>query len=133
MNKKQIKGFEGIYEIYEDGRIYSYHTNKFMKNIKSKHGYLVISLSKNGVRKQYKLHRLLMSNFNPIDNENEYVINHINGKKDDNRFENLEWCSVQENNDHAIKNGVNRGKNKLKEHQVIQIKKELKCLQPNTI
>ena len=41
---KDIKGFEGLYAIYNDGRVYSYKTGKFLKPYKHKGGYLIVSL-----------------------------------------------------------------------------------------
>ena len=129
---KDIPGYEGIYSINEDGHIYSVYTNKIMK-LTMNRGYLVVALSLNGIRKQHKHHRLIMQSFRPISNSNELVVNHINGVRSDNRLENLEWCSVDYNNQHAIENKLNRGKNKLTDEQVIEIKKKISELQPNTI
>ena len=129
---RDIPGYEGLYTIREDGLIYSIKSKKIMKTTLNR-GYLVISLCKDSIRKQYKHHRLLMLTFLPNINHDELVINHINGIRDDNRLENLEWCSVEQNNNHAIENGLNRGKNKLDDKQVIQIKKMIKELEPGTI
>lgn len=130
---KQIPGYEGFYDMYEDGRIYSHNTNKFMKLTKTACGYYSISLSKIGKKKQHKHHRLMMMTFKPINDPDRFVVNHINGNKLDNSLSNLEWCTVEENNNHAIENKLNRGKNKLSDEQVVAIKKHIKSLQPNTI
>ncbi|MCM1217913.1 MAG: HNH endonuclease [Lachnospiraceae bacterium] len=59
-----------------------------------------------GTRKCFKVHRLVMNTFCPIENSEELQVNHINGHKDDNRLENLEWCTRSENLIHAFKTGL---------------------------
>ena len=54
-------------------------------------------LHKNGRNKNYLLHRLIAENFIP-NIENKPCVDHINGKRDDNRIENLRWCTHKENN-----------------------------------
>lgn len=50
--------------------------------------------------KRCSIHRLVAQTFIP--NPNNYpVVNHINEKKDDNRIENLEWCSYSKNNSYG--------------------------------
>lgn len=42
-------------------------------------------------------HRMVMLTFNPIENYELLTVDHINGIRDDNRLENLRWCSMEEN------------------------------------
>lgn len=97
----------GNYLVYQDGRVYSINRNIFLKPAYDERGYLRIGLSNNGVSKTYKLHRLVAEMFIPKI-EGKTQVNHINGIKDDNRVENLEWCNNAENQKHAWDNGLNK-------------------------
>lgn len=65
-----------------------------------------------GRRKRIFAHRLVALQF--IDNpHNKPCVNHIDGNKLNNHFTNLEWCTFEENNRHAILNGLNNCNSKL--------------------
>lgn len=115
---KDIKGYEHRYMISNLGRIKSLpkkrETNVFNKAVvttttkeriisgsKDKDGYLQTYLSDQyGRMKRYKIHRLVASHFLPKIAGKNYI-NHKNGIKNDNRVENLEWCTNSENLLHA--------------------------------
>jgi len=82
---------EGLYAIEEDGRVYSYSSNKYMKTSIDKDGYITISLRNTlGGYSHFGIHRLLMITYFPIDNMEEMTVNHIDGNKFNNSFDNLE-------------------------------------------
>lgn len=109
---KAIKGYEERYRVFEDGRIVSIakspknkNRNKDLKHWIDKDGYHTVSLFKNGKSKQFRVHRLVAEAF--IENFNNLPqVNHIDGNKDNNSVENLEWISLQDNIRHAYKIGI---------------------------
>jgi hypothetical protein len=100
---KDIEGYGGIYKVSNYGRI----KNKYNRILKgyNKHGkkkynpnndYKKIQLCKDGKRKIYYIHRLVATMFIP-NTKGLPQINHKNGIKNDNRVDNLEWCTNREN------------------------------------
>lgn len=136
-----IQGYEGLYQISNIGRVKSLERlskfnnsvglkkEKILKPFKDSKGYYRIKLSKNAIESTKKIHRLVAFAF--LDNlENKPEVNHINGIKDDNRFDNLEWVTSSENTIHALNNnlkisqkGSEHGNSKLNEEKVLEIKK----------
>ena len=92
----------GYYKIDDKGNIFSNQTNKIMKPKISKDGYYTIGLRTNdNVKKFFRVHRLVAAMF--IDNPlNKDIVNHIDGNKLNNNVENLEWCTLSENQLHSI-------------------------------
>jgi hypothetical protein len=125
-----IIGYEGLYMISDQGRVKSvgYGKERILKPVKQTGGYFHVNLYKDGIRKQYLIHRLVCLNF--LDNPfNKPDVNHLNGIKDDNRLINLEWSTRSENNKHAFDNGlkisskgINHGSCKLTEKEVLEIR-----------
>lgn len=103
---KTIKGYRGLYKVSNRGRVLYIKTNTIKHSYLNRQGYHQITLFKNGVKKSFKLHRLVAQAFipNPL---NKPFINHIDGDKDNNRVCNLEWVTSAENNRHAIEHGLN--------------------------
>ena len=124
---KVIDGYDDYY-VSNLGRIKSLKGKnpRILKQNFNAHGYLQVSLSKNNIRKTYRVNRLVANAF--ISNPNNLPqVNHINCDKTDNRVENLEWCSISHNTKHAFDNdlcvkGEKHHKSKLKIEDVIFIK-----------
>lgn len=132
---EDLKGYEESYQINDFGRIFTkrrlvgnqiYYGRELIPQI-TKDGYLKVTLSKDGESKKFYLHRLVAIQF--LDNpDNLPQVNHIDGNKLNNQVSNLEWCTKQENQNHAVRTGLmQRGQNrpsaKLTEEQVLEIYK----------
>jgi hypothetical protein len=98
---------QGNYLLYQDGRLLNEKTQKFKKFTKNKNGYMRCSIWVNGKQINLSQHRLLAEVFIP-NPSNKTQVNHINGIKDDNRLENLEWVTPSENARHSFKNGLQK-------------------------
>ena len=86
------------YEIYEDGRIWSYKTKRFLKPTKFKNGYYRVGLSNNeGKINLFTLHRVVYESVSGEQIPEGLQVNHINENKEDNRFENLNLMTPKEN------------------------------------
>ena len=109
---KDIKEYEGLYQVSNLGNIKSLRRNKLIKYSKDNKGYLRTSLAKNGINRTVKVHRIVAQAFINND-ENKPQVNHKNGNKTDNNVENLEWVSNQENQNHSWNTGLRK---KGKEH-----------------
>lgn len=127
-----VIGWEDRYAVSNYGRLKGFwikpfrlcriqvHNDEFKK-------YLVIALCKN--KKKYKtgVHRLVAQAFIP-NPEDKPEVNHIDGDKQNNRVENLEWVTGSENMRHSFANGRKPkrgegiGTSVLKEEQVLRIR-----------
>ena len=96
-----IKNYEGLYEVSSWGRIRSlnyYCRGKHMilKLTAKPNTYIKVGLRKDGTVKYYRVHRLVAEAFlpNPL---NLPQVNHIDGNKQNNAINNIEWVSAKAN------------------------------------
>lgn len=105
-NLKTIPGFSN-YMVDKEGNVYSKSYNKtgvmkIMKQRKNRYGYMQIQLTRDDSKqKLMSVHRLVAITFIPKIKGKD-CINHKNGIKNDNRVENLEWCTQSENTKHSF-------------------------------
>lgn len=115
--EKEILGYEN-YTIDEYGNVFSKKRNKYIKSFPNECGYLGLHLSKNGESKYFFIHKLVASAFVP--NPNNYKeVNHIDEDKENNKAENLEWCTREYNNNYGSR--------------LSKISKGVKCIETGTV
>lgn len=141
---KDVKGFEGFYQVSSNGNVRSldrhvqrgnslqFVKGKILKpvpNVKS--GYLTVGFKNGLASKRLYVHRLVAALFleNP---ENKPQVNHLDGDKSNCHFNNLEWATSLENHEHAWANGLinnsgeNQGASKLNTSDVLAIRLALR-------
>lgn len=131
---KDVVGYEGLYEVSNQGRVRSHHPSQRRKteflcggNIR---GYRMVMLAKgDGTKpKSALIHRLVAIAFlGAPPNVHRPTVNHKNLDKADNRVENLEWLSQADNCRHAApliphQKGMEKKNRKLNEEQVRSIR-----------
>lgn len=110
---REIKGNWAIYKefpkygVNKSGQVCSFDYNhtrklKIIKQYKDRDGYKYVFLIVDNKRYKRLVHRMVLTTFIP-NLENKPQVNHINGTRDDNRLENLEWCTAKENVIHSYK------------------------------
>lgn len=103
---KDIKGYEGKYQISNLGNVKSLNYNKIgVEKLLSfwKSKYLYVNLYKNNKGKTFKVHTLVAEAFIP--NPNNYPqVNHKDENKHNNCVNNLEWCTAKYNCNYGTRN-----------------------------
>lgn len=120
---KPIRCYEGIYEVSNLGHVKRLKTfvehngvygaknkklvkERILKPVYSRN-YQYVKLCKKGIDTRYLVHRLVAETF--IDNpNNKKEVNHIDGNKQNNRADNLEWCTHKENCKHRDDNNLRK-------------------------
>lgn len=99
---KPIAGWEGLYEITEDGKVYSLKRNIFLKPRLSMDGYNRVCLCNDKFRREYRVARLVAETFleKPID---KTQVNHKDYNRQNDTMDNLEWVTDYENTYYSFK------------------------------
>lgn len=117
------------YRISSCGRIIKSATGRYMKPTLTKDYLRIRLVGDDGSRKCYSVHVLVLSAFSEKPESSKVEINHIDGNKENNCLENLEWVSHSDNMKHAYRSGLQvpilggiHGQAKLTEGLVVSIR-----------
>lgn len=100
---KEIPGTDGRYKVSDMGNVYGPSGRKKLVQL-DKWGYQTVSIHYPGKRrKKYFVHRLVLSAFSPCDNMDMLQVNHKDENKQNNRLNNLEWCTNAYNQAYGTK------------------------------
>lgn len=102
---KPVVGYEGVYEVSNTGLIrrvlqYNFNYPRVLKPIDT-HGYYKVTLSKNNIKQQRTIHRIVAEAFLP-NPDNLEMVNHKDENGHNNNVNNLEWCTRAYNQLYSI-------------------------------
>ena len=95
-----IESYGKLYKISNFGRVWSTRMDREMIPGIDGGGYKYVNLCDGGV-KPYKVHRLVALHFIPLI-EGKEIVNHIDENRQNNKVDNLEWCTQKENANHGM-------------------------------
>lgn len=132
---KDVKGYEGIYQVSNMGRVKSLARSgnnrtlkdRIMRQYVGKTGYMQVRLSKENKTRLLKVHRIVAEAF--IDNPwQKPQVNHIDGNKTNNLVDNLEWNTSSENIKHAYDCRLRKVKPVIQVNLDGRVLKEWRCI-----
>lgn len=84
------------YEVSKSGKVRLTEGHKLVGAVNT-HGYVIVTYQHYNEYEYYRVHRMVMETFNPIENSDNYVVDHIDGNKLNNDFSNLRWVLQRQN------------------------------------
>ena len=104
MEKRKLIYGHRVYDVYEDGRVFSHQKNRFLRQYIRENGYVFCSMWDNGRYRGVGVHRIVAKAFiKPPSGKtfDELDVNHKDFNIKNNHVSNLEWVSHAENMYHA--------------------------------
>jgi len=99
----RVRSLDRVYEVESIQGKRTTFTGKAISPFKNKNGYMSFSFCVCGKKTKAFVHRVVCKAFKGPAPSSEHQVNHINGVRDDNRAENLEWLTAKQNAQHSFK------------------------------
>lgn len=110
---RDVVGFEELFSVSSDGRVFSKRSSKELKLHKNKRGYINVATrvgGKYGIAYCFKVHRLVAEAFleQPsaelveecaANKVGKVIVRHLDGNKENNHYSNLAWGTYKDNMD----------------------------------
>ena len=87
---------DNYFEVSRNGKVRTTKDKKIVGSI-STNGYYTVTNQTVQPIQYYRVNRMVLETFNPIENSEDFIADHINGIKTDNRIENLRWLTQRQN------------------------------------
>lgn len=84
------------YEVSKSGKVRLTKDHKLVGSVGT-HGYKTVTYQHYNTIEYYRVHRMVMETFNPIENSEMYVVDHIDGNRQNNDISNLRWVLQRQN------------------------------------
>lgn len=103
---RDVPGWEGLYRVSDQGRVYSERRRKFLSPRLNRGGYHFVGLCRGGKQTEHFVHRLVLLAFRGPASDDKSVCRHLNGNPADNRLSNLTYGTQAENYADSIEHGT---------------------------
>lgn len=116
---RDVLDYEGLYQVSNLGKVRNTKTLRVLSQGTCGSGYAFVILRKDGKSYNRMVHRLVMNTFCPTKNS-KLEVNHIDGNKQNNYLDNLEWVTRSENLQHALNIGLMESQCKIRRKVIVK-------------
>lgn len=95
---------DNYFEVAKEGYIRTSQDKRLVGAVVKSNGYMSVMNPKNN--QTYRIHRMILETYEPVENMNSLVVDHIDGNREHNHIENLRWVTDTENQQYKQENRI---------------------------